>query len=663
MQKLAYVCCVLAVFLAAPAFADATPAKPIVPTPTRPAILKLSSQRLTGLVDELNGFYTQSLDALFAAHNDESERQLGATVAQRLMAKYDRYVAGRCTKALVSQTLHQYILGAQARLGHGDAAAEEAVAKQREEYAKLLAKFGLKADDLRETGECTAFEYDLEPLYEGQITVADPGWWIFGQKDTTKTFFRLMALKRRDDGAIEVEGYVGGGRPKGRYTGLARFQSATNLQVSLMRVGKPLLIDGELSMTGLNYQDPITGEAAPKMPARVLTGMLTVRDQAKFASTNAVMLVARESDAAISRALGGFKVPSNEKLGNFLNLVVVSFRGRAMSRDYMKFAGLIDDAYRVVQKDNPVKSFHPTRKPLFVNPEEAAFVIIDMASDVNALVVKKLRSAETLAAAKALGAGEVDVFPFYKVKAGKLRVQLSGRPAAELKFKSYEELARALFTMFTALGQEQQLVFEKHGIKALSDQIVALQKDVADLFKAMGPALDILLNGQTYTEELDKKLMGEMQNLAALRDKLTLTLSTILDTRKMPALIEQYEGYLAKERDVLELAAAGQPADRVEANRALLDKLAEGSGQMLESAKRFANAVTKNERSIALALDYMNLFSVRVQLAGSYVDRAGKLGNFEWKWERTLPRELEVFFDNGGRNEQKQSGRAGRRGD
>ena len=50
-------------------------------------------------------------------------------------------------------------------------------------------------------------------------------------------------------------------------------------QVSLLRdpqSGDPLLIDGTIEMSGQAFRDPLTGEAAPKLPARVLSGVLSV---------------------------------------------------------------------------------------------------------------------------------------------------------------------------------------------------------------------------------------------------------------------------------------------------------------------------------------------------------------------------------------------------
>lgn len=640
--------------------AHASPASALADDP----IKKLTGKQLTTLVQELETFYRQSLETLYSINKDEAERQLGTRIVARLMANYDERVAGRCTKVLIGQALNQYILGAQARMTRPeqDTATDSPAAKSTQDYTALLAKYGLARENLRQTNDCTVFEYDFEPLYEAPITVANPGWWFLNQDRKTKTFIRITVKKQNADGSAELEAYVAGGRPKGRYTGFAKRElHSTSIQVSLMRVGSPMLIDGELTMTGANYQDPLTNEPAPKMPARVLSGFLTVRDQPRFAVNNAVMLVARESDTTISRALEGFKVPGDASYGSYLNIVVVSFRGLNMSRDYMKFAGLIDDAYKSVQKDNPVQSFHPTRKPLFVNDAEAAFVVIDVASDVNALAVRKLRSRQVAAAAKALGASQVDVFPFYKVKKGKLRVSLSGRPASEIKFENFEGLARALFTMYAALAQEQQVIFEKHGIKKLSDEVLSMQKDLEDLFKAMGPALDILLTGQEYTEELDKKLMSAMQELAAMRDGINITLSTILDTRKVHALVRQYTEFFAKQREILEIANAGAPADRAEPNKALIDKLNSGAELMMARVQRFSKTVIKNQDAIAVCLNYMNLFTVRIELGGQYVDRAGRLKSFDWKWERTLPRELEVIF-NGGANEKKSVERPGRRG-
>jgi hypothetical protein len=610
-----------------------------VPADAKP-LGALSNETLSELVDEVDSFYKQSLELLYSVNNDSSELKLGQDLNSRLMAGYNSKAAGRCTKILITQALHQYVIGALGRIH-----VEERAKQRAQEYIELLKTRELTIQDLRQTNDCSVFEYDLDSIYEGMITVANPGWWIFKQDRKIKTSIRIFVNAQKPDGTVSIDAEVGGGRARGHYKGVAkRDLHSTTIQVSLLRDsgGGPMFIDGELTMTGANFQDPLTGEPAPKMPARVLSGVLTVRDAPEFTVNNAVMLVARDSEQSVETALNGADIPARAPFGTYLNLVVVSFHGKGLTRNYMKFAGLIDEVYGSIQKDNPVTNFHPTRKPLFVNSDEVAFIVVDFASDVNASATKLLRSAKMLNDAKNLGARSVDVFPFYQVTGGKLKIQLRGKRQFEVKFKSFEQLVKALFTMYAALSQEQQAIFEQHGIKKISDEVLALQQELDNGFKAMGPALDILLAGREYSDELDKRLTQAMSELAALRDKTRLALSTILDSKKMRPLEKLFSEFSALQNGILQSVATSERQE-------LVEKFIEADKKIQKRFEKLSADVISKQDVIDACLNYMNLFSVNVQLGGRYVDEHGELKTFSWKWNRTLPRELETLF-NGGTN-------------
>ncbi len=620
---------------------------------------ELSAKDLSSLVDDLNGFYKQSLDSLFALNKDEDERQLGQRVGAQLLTNYDSRVAGRCTKLISTQTFNQYLAVVHGRMSKSpDDAAKLAAA-----YNALLAKYGLTTPDLRKTEDCSVFEYDLEPLYESPITVFDPGFWWWQKDRQIRTFIRITIKGQKADGSDAIEATIDAGSPKGHYSGVAkRDLHSTVIQISLMRDGDPLMIDGELSMSGSGYKDPLTSELAPKMPARVLSGFLAVHDGDNHTLNNAVMLLARESDAVIGSALEGFKVPSNASYGSYLNVVLVSFKGKNVGSSAAKFAAIVDDAYKTAQKDNPVQSFHPTRKPLFSVENEIAFLVTDIASDVNALAAKELRSQATTQAARALGAQAVTVVPFYKVKDGKLRVQFPGRPAAELKFNGFEALAKSIFTMYAALGQEQEHLFNKFGIKALSDEIKSFQKETQTTYKAMGPLLDGVLEGQVPNDELDKKIGTGMDQLLVSGQKIVEKLSNILDTRDGAGFANMIVDYVMLQQLILETAAAGAPVEKADAAKVMLKTFNAMAVDLLARANKFADKLHDSEAAIERTLNYMNTFSVHVELQGTYVARGGKLATWTWKWERTLPRELEAFFT-GEKYDPKKSNTNGRRGD
>jgi hypothetical protein len=602
----------------------------------------LDQARLTSLVQDLDAFYKSALDVLFEVNHDEEERQLGLRAGQHVLAAYDARVAGRCTKILASQSLHQYIGIAYTRMSAK--ATDGSAAKLLADYGDLLKKYELTSADLKTTGDCGVFEYDLEALYESPITVADPGWWIFNQNRQTKTFVRIVVKAQKADGTVELEAYVGAGAPKGRYFGVARRDlHSTAIQVSLMREKDPLLIDGELQMSGTAFRDPLTNEPAPKMPARVLSGVLTIHDGESRTLNNAVLLLARESDSTIGRALGGFNVPADAGYGSYLNVVLVRFKGRGIGRDAAKFVALVDDAYGRAQKDNPVRSFHPTRKPLFVTDDEAAFLVTDVASDVNALAAALLRSDEFARKAGELGA-RVSVVPFYQVKDGKLRIRFPGEPANETAFKGFEGLARSLFMMNAAIAEKQREFFEQFGIKAISEEVRGLIEDASDSFKAMGPILESLLETQAFDAELDKKLSAAMSALKSDRDEVIASASTILDTRDTGRLLALHEKFVRAELEVGRLASAGVPSEKADFVKELTAKLEPAAEAALARSKKLAASIDANAKAIEATLDYMNKFTVRIELEGKSIGPNGKLASWTWKWERTLSSELEAFF-------------------
>jgi hypothetical protein len=92
----------------------------------------------------------------------------------------------------------------------------------------------------------------------------------------------------------------------------------------------------------------------------------------------------------------------------------------------------------------------------------------------------------------------------------------------------------------------------------------------------------------------------------------------------------------------------------------LTAKLEQAAEAALARSSKLAASIDTSAKAIEATLDYMNKFTVRIELEGKSIRRNGKLASWTWKWERTLSSELEAFFT-GEKNGKKPTD--GRRGD
>lgn len=610
-----------------------------------------SEKTLSELVQDLDQLYAKAADEIFGVEAPEVLDEIQGRVAVKwgtvfgdLIKGYDARVAGRCTKVLVAQGLNLYVrvLHAMAeelrKQGVSITQSNYNAAALDGDYHGLLLRHGISAEDLEHLGRCSAFEYDLEPLYESIITVSDPGFW--DKKRQAKTFIRLIVKNQKGDGTVDLEAWVGAGKAKGRYTGVGKRSLTAQqlLEVSLMREKEALLISGSLLLIGQDYADPITGQKMPKLPPRTLYGKLTIHDGDDALPRDPIVFHARESDATIGAALGGFKVPADAAYGSYLNVVLATFRGKGIGRNHVKFASLLGEIYMAVQRDNPIMGFHPVKNPVFMTEDEVSFLLTDLASDVQALAVQKLRAPEFAARAKTLGAQSVTVAPFYRIKKGTISLRMAGRTSSEVKFEGLEDFLKKMVTAEAAVDQETAAVFMKFGLFSIFEEAEAATKGVPEFFELTGKSVEALLEGVPLDQELAEKLKNAREDMLQDSKRLLEHLENIVQTRdtaKVALLVDAFSRKAMAAREMIPGSAETEIAKKLDAEL----------GKLRDTFARLENNISAaGPKRIDAALKYASQFGLKIEIEGDYVNTKGQVVPWTWKWSREIPRDLETFI-------------------
>jgi hypothetical protein len=589
------------------------------------------------LVTELNDFAKSALETLHQQNHDDAMYEKGTSIENKLMSGYDARVAQHCSTMKISGLLARFIEGAMSRF---DSSSSEFV-NLYFDYDALLAKHGQTRASLASALEKACYEFELAPLYEGPITVYEPGFFD-KQGHRLQTFIRLMALSATSaKDMVSIEAYVGAGSAKGRYVGIAHRNGQTQFELSLMRKDskRPLLLDGVLEMNGPEYRDPIAGNPAPKIPPRVLDGELTIHDGDVRTITNKVRLVARASDAEISKSLNGFQIPLTATLGTYLNAVIIRARGKGIGANYSEFLKQVDRAYETAQSDNPIQSFHPTYKPLFVKSDEIVMTVFDAASDVNAKATQILRSNSIAGPAWQLGVRSLEVAPVLNIKEGSVTYQLTGQNPKQLTAKNYEEFVRMIFNMDVEANRARLVIYKKFGVLDLANKAAALQRSVEETLTSLPSAIGQLLGDRPYDASLDSKIARSKEAILKARELVELKLSNILVSQDLGGLQLALSDFYNKAQQAIDLAS------NESTDLQILESFHSTAFQTMNALSEFSREVAAKSSTLKTCIEYTNTYTAQFSLQATIVDPNGKPMQWNLAWARILAPETQKFLE------------------